>query len=79
MLAARVARAFGVPDASTLQYLNALRSLSRSKHELVFVYKVGTAPHVNHVELGAKGRHRTNVWDYPGVNSFSGWPSSASF
>jgi DNA modification methylase len=45
-------------------------SLYRSKHELVFVFKNGAAPHVNHVELGAKGRYRTNVWDYPGVNSF---------
>ena len=47
-------------------------SLYRSKHELVFVFKSGTAPHVNHVALGAKGRYRTNVWDYPGVNSFGG-------
>src|SRR3954463_11531286 len=47
-------------------------SLYRSKHELVFVQKVGSAPHVNHIQLGAKGRYRTNVWDYPGVNSFSG-------
>lgn len=47
-------------------------SLYRSKHELVFVFKNGTAPHINHVELGSKGRYRTNVWDYPGVNSFGG-------
>ncbi|MGE4061547.1 MAG: site-specific DNA-methyltransferase [Sphingomonadales bacterium] len=47
-------------------------SLYRSKHELVFVFKNGAAPHINHVELGAKGRYRTNVWDYPGVNSFGG-------
>jgi DNA modification methylase/ParB-like chromosome segregation protein Spo0J len=45
-------------------------SLYRSKHELVFVFKNGTRPHINHVELGAKGRYRTNVWDYSGVNSF---------
>lgn len=37
-------------------------SLYRSKHELVFVYKVGSAPHVNAVELGKHGRNRTNVW-----------------
>lgn len=42
----------------------------RSRHELVFVYKVGTAPHVNTFGLGETGRYRTNVWDYPGVNSF---------
>jgi DNA modification methylase len=44
-------------------------SLYRSKHELVWVFKNGSAPHINNVELGAHGRNRTNVWDYPGVNS----------
>jgi len=45
-------------------------SFYRSKHELVFVYKVGTAPHLNTIELGKHGRYRTNVWDYAGVNTF---------
>ena len=44
-------------------------SLYRSKHELVFVYKNGTAPHINNVELGKHGRYRTNVWDYAGINA----------
>ena len=44
-------------------------SLYRSKHELVFVFKSGTAPHINNVELGRHGRYRTNVWDYAGVNT----------
>jgi DNA modification methylase len=47
-------------------------SLYRSKHELVFVYRVGTAPHRNMVELGRHGRNRTNVWDYASVNSMRG-------
>ncbi|WP_424244244.1 DNA modification methylase [Elusimicrobium posterum] len=47
-------------------------SLYRSKHELIFVFKNGTAPHINNVELGKNGRYRTNVWDYVGLNSFSG-------
>jgi DNA modification methylase len=47
-------------------------SLYRSKHELVFVYKVGTAPHFNAVELGRHGRNRSNVWDYASVNSLVG-------
>ena len=47
-------------------------SLYRSKHELVFVFKRGAAPHINNIKLGSAGRYRTNVWDYPGVNSFSG-------
>lgn len=41
----------------------------RSKHELVFVFKVGQAPHTNTFGLGDSGRYRTNVWDYPGVSS----------
>lgn len=45
-------------------------SLYRSKHELVFVYKNGKGSHTNNVELGSKGRYRTNVWDYAGVNTF---------
>jgi len=43
----------------------------RSKHELVFVYKVGSAPHVNTFGLGEGGRYRTNVWDYAGISSLS--------
>lgn len=41
----------------------------RSKHELVFAYKVGTAPHTNTFGLGDTGRYRTNVWDYTGISS----------
>src|SRR5262245_4243626 len=44
-------------------------SFYRSKHELVFVWKSGAAAHVNNFELGQHGRHRTNVWDYPGANT----------
>jgi hypothetical protein len=41
----------------------------RSQHELVFVWKNGTAEHVNNFELGQHGRYRSNVWTYAGVNS----------
>ena len=44
-------------------------SFYRSKHELVFVWKSGSAPHINNFELGQHGRNRTNVWDYAGVNT----------
>jgi DNA modification methylase len=47
-------------------------SLYRSRHELVFVYRVGEAAHLNNVELGRHGRNRTNVWDYASVNSLRG-------
>jgi DNA modification methylase len=45
-------------------------SLYRSQHELVFVFKNGSAPHINNVELGRFGRNRTNVWNYAGLNTF---------
>jgi DNA modification methylase len=50
-------------------------SLYRSRHELVFVFaKRGAkrgAKRVNNVQLGRYGRNRTNVWNYPGMNSFA--------
>lgn len=45
-------------------------SLYRSQHEFVALFKAGDRPHVNNVSLGRHGRNRTNVWSYPGMNSF---------
>jgi DNA modification methylase len=45
-------------------------SLYRSQHELVAVFKAGHGHHRNNVELGRHGRSRSNVWNYPGANSF---------
>ncbi len=45
-------------------------SFYRSQHELIAVFKNGTGPHINNVELGRHGRNRTNLWTYAGVNSF---------
>jgi DNA modification methylase len=45
-------------------------SLYRSRHELVFVFRNGQEAHLNNVQLGRFGRNRTNVWNYPGANSF---------
>ena len=47
-----------------------LGSFYRSRHELIFVFKAGSAPHINNVELGKHGRSRSNVWEYAGANSF---------
>lgn len=44
-------------------------SFYRSKHELIFVFKQGAAPHTNSFGLGDTGRYRTNVWDYAGISS----------
>ncbi|MEC5291823.1 DNA methyltransferase [Aurantimonas sp. C2-6-R+9] len=41
----------------------------RSRHELIFAFKKGTAAHTNTFELGQHGRYRTNVWNYRGITS----------
>lgn len=46
-------------------------SFYRSAHELVFLFKNGTGSHRNNIQLGKFGRYRTNVWNYPGANTFS--------
>ena len=46
-------------------------SLYRSQHEFVLVFKHGRGSHHNNVQLGQFGRNRSNVWRYPGVNSFA--------
>ena len=45
-------------------------ALYRSRHELVFIFRNGSCPHVNNVQLGRYGRNRSNVWHHAGQNSF---------
>ena len=45
-------------------------SFYRSQHELIGVFRVGSARHLNNIELGRHGRNRSNVWNYAGVNTF---------
>jgi DNA modification methylase len=45
-------------------------SFYRSRHELICVWKHGRAKHINNFGLGENGRTRSNVWSYPGANSF---------
>lgn len=42
----------------------------RSRHELVFVFKSGSAKHINNFRMGETGRYRTNVVEYAGANTF---------
>ncbi len=41
----------------------------RSQHELLPVFRHGDAAHRNNVELGRHGRHRSNLWTYPGAST----------
>ncbi len=46
-------------------------SFYRSQHELIFVFEHSAGSYRNNVQLGRFGRSRSNVWQYPGVNSFA--------
>jgi DNA modification methylase len=46
-------------------------SFYRSQHELFCVFKSAAARPLNNVKLGKFGRARSNVWSYPGANTFS--------
>jgi ParB-like nuclease domain len=50
---------------------NGMGSLYRSCHELFPLFRKGTGKHVNNIDLGKKGRNRTNVWEYPMASSRS--------
>lgn len=45
-------------------------SFYRSAHELIAVFAKPGAQPVNNIQLGRFGRSRTNIWTYPGVNTF---------
>jgi DNA modification methylase len=75
-----IAEAMAAIDESGCEMINlcvwakangGMGSLYRSAHELVLVFHARGTKHVNNVQLGRFGRNRTNVWNYPGMNSFA--------
>lgn len=46
-------------------------SLYRSQYELIYVFRNGKAKHQNNIQLGVHGRNRTNLWNYPSINTLS--------
>ena len=48
-----------------------LGSFYRSQFECICLFKHGRNGHRNNVQLGRFGRNRSNVWNYPGANSFA--------
>lgn len=49
----------------------------RSQTEDIYVFKSGKGKHTNNFELGQHGRHRSNLWEYAGQNSFSSRTANA--
>lgn len=46
-------------------------SFYRSQHEFIAVFRNGDVAHINNVQLGRLGRHRSNLWTYAGATTFS--------
>jgi DNA modification methylase len=70
---ARAVRAIGCELVNLCVWVKTnagMGSLYRSHHELVFVFSRPAIQRRNNVQLGKFGRTRTNVWNYPGMNSF---------
>jgi DNA modification methylase len=44
-------------------------SFYRSQHELLPLFKKPGAAHVNNIQLGKRGRWRSNVWAFPGASA----------
>jgi DNA modification methylase len=42
----------------------------RNQSEFICVFRAGEDAPLDNVELGRRGRNRTNVWNYPGMSSF---------
>lgn len=45
-------------------------SFYRSQTEFIHAWKISRGPTTNNFELGKGGRHRSNLWVYPGCNTF---------
>ena len=45
-------------------------SFYRSQTEFIHAWKISRGPTINNFQLGQGGRHRSNLWIYPGCNSF---------
>ena len=73
-LVASAFRKQGLPHINLCVWVKSnggMGSFYRSRHELVWVARKGDQSHTNNVQLGRFGRNRTNVWEYPGLNSFA--------
>jgi hypothetical protein len=66
-------RASGMPlyQIATWVKSNAgMGGIYRNQSEFICVFRAGEDTPMNNVELGRRGRNRTNVWNYPGMSSF---------
>jgi hypothetical protein len=66
-------RACGMPLYQIVAWVKSnagMGGIYRNQHELICVFRAGKDAPLDNVELGRRGRHRTNVWKYPSMSSF---------
>jgi DNA modification methylase len=66
-------RACGMPLYQIITWVKSnagMGGIYRNQTEFVCVFCAGDDAPLDNVELGRRGRNRTNVWNYPGMSSF---------
>jgi hypothetical protein len=68
------ARTCGLPLYQIVAWINSnggMGGIYRNQHELICIFRAGKGSPLDNVELGKRGRNRTNVWQhYGGMSSF---------
>ena len=66
-------RACGMPLYQIVTWVKSnagMGGIYRNQSEFICVFRAGEDAPLDNVELGRRGRNRTNVWNYPGMSSF---------
>jgi hypothetical protein len=66
-------RACGMPLYQIITWVKSnggMGGVYRNQSEFICVFRAGEEAPLDNVELGRRGRNRTNVWNYPGMSSF---------
>jgi DNA modification methylase len=66
-------RACGMPLYQIITWVKSnagMGGIYRNQSEFICVFRAGQHTPLDNVELGRRGRHRTNVWNHAGMSSF---------
>lgn len=66
-------RASGMPLYQIVTWVKSnagMGGIYRNQSEFICIFRAGDDTPLDNVELGRRGRNRTNVWNYPGMSSF---------
>jgi DNA modification methylase len=66
-------RACGMPLYQIITWVKSnagMGGIYRNQSEFICIFRAGEETPLDNVELGRRGRNRTNVWNYPGMSAF---------